>query len=154
MSVHIGANKGDIAKTVLLPGDPLRAKYVAENLLTDAVCYNEVRGMYGFTGFYQGKRISIQGGGMGMASSAIYIHELVNDFGVENIFRVGTCGSIQKEMKIGEVILAMGASTDSNMNRIKFNGLDYAATADFQMLMNAYQAAQKLNIPVNVGNIF
>ena len=96
MSLHIGAKKGEIADTVLLPGDPLRAKHVAETMLSDVICYNEVRGMLGFTGFYEGQRISIQGAGMGIPSTAIYINELISDYGVKNLVRVGTCGAIHK----------------------------------------------------------
>lgn len=153
-SIHIKANKGDIAETILLPGDPLRAKYMAENMLEDVVCYNEVRGMLGFTGYYNGKRVSIQGSGMGMGSMSIYAHELINNFDVQNLIRVGTCGAIQEHMHIGQVILAMGASGDSDANRIKFNGLDFAAIADFDLLLGAYEAAKKLGIPTIQGNVF
>jgi len=133
MSAHIGAEKSEIAETVLLPGDPLRAKFMAESMLEEAKCYNEVRGMYGYTGVFKGKRISIQGGGMGIPSNAIYIHELITEYEVKNIIRIGTCGSIQPDIKLGEVILAMSASSDSNVNRINFKGLDFAATADFSL---------------------
>jgi len=154
MSIHIGAKKGDIAETVLLPGDPLRAKFVAENLLEDAQCYNQVRGMLGYTGMYQGKRVSIQGSGMGMGSLAIYVNELIQHHGVKTIMRVGTCGAIQKSLEIGQVILAMSASGDSGANRHYFEGLDFAATADFNLLMNAYQVAQKMGIDTIQGSIF
>lgn len=154
MSLHIGASKGDIAETVLIPGDPLRAKFVAENLLEKAICYNEVRGMLGFTGAYKGKRISIQGTGMGIPSTSIYVNELISEYGVKNIMRVGTCGSIKKEIKLGEVILALSASSDSSVNRIQFDGMDFAPTADFSLLQKAWQAAQSLNIKVHVGGVF
>ena len=124
MSIHINAKPGDPAKTVLITGDPLRAKYVAENLLEDVFCYSEVRGMYGYTGRYGDKRVSIQGTGMGIPSTAIYVHEMITSYEVKNIIRVGTCGSLQKEINVGEIILAMSASSDSGMNRIYFNGLD------------------------------
>ena len=153
-SIHIEAKIGEIAETILLPGDPLRAKYVAENYLTDAVCYNKVRGMYGFTGHYNGKRVSIQGTGMGMGSTAIYVNELINTYKVKNLIRVGTCGAIQSHLKIGQVILAMSASGDSGANRSYFHGLHYAATADFDLLLKAYEAAKKLNINTCQGSIF
>ena len=153
-SIHLGAKIGDIAETILLPGDPLRAKFIAEKMLDDAFCYNKVRGMLGFTGHYRGKRISIQGTGMGMGSIAIYVHELINIYGVKNLIRVGTCGAIQKQLKIGQVILAMSASGDSGGNRDYFQGLQYAATADFDLLLNAYQIAKKLNIKTCQGSIF
>lgn len=154
MSIHINAKPGDIAETILLPGDPMRAKYVADNMLTDVVCYNNVRGMLGFTGYYNGKRVSIQGSGMGMGSMAIYAHELINEYGVQNLIRVGTCGAIQEKMTIGQVILAMGASGDADANTIKFGGQNFAAIADFDLLLKAYEAAKKLNINTIQGNIF
>ena len=113
MSVHIGAKKGEIAETVLLPGDPLRAKFIAENILEDAVCYNKVRGMLGYTGTYKGKRVSVQGTGMGIPSISIYVNELINEYGVKNLIRIGTCGTIQPDVHIREIILAMTASTTS-----------------------------------------
>lgn len=134
MSVHIGAKEHEIAETVLLPGDPLRAKYIAENFLEDAKCYNEVRNMFGYTGTYKGQRISVQGTGMGVPSISIYINELISSYNVQNLIRVGTCGAIQKDVKVRDVILAMSASTDSQMNRLTFGGVDYAPTADFDLL--------------------
>ena len=154
MSLHIGANVGDIAETVLISGDPLRAKHVATTLLEKAVCYNEVRGMHGYTGYYKGKRVSIQGTGMGIPSTGIYVHELITEYGVKNIIRVGTCGAIQKEIDLGRVILAMSASTDSSTNKIQFDGMDFAASADFGLLLNAYKVTQSLKIPALVGSIF
>jgi purine-nucleoside phosphorylase len=154
MSIHIAANKGEIADVVLLPGDPLRAKFIAENFLEEIVCYNQVRNMFGYTGTYKGKRISVQGGGMGLGSNAIYINELVNEYGVHTIVRVGTCGGLIEDLKIGQVLLAMGANTDSSLNRIKFNGMDYAPTASFELLDRAYHKANELKIPVRVGGIF
>lgn len=153
MSIHIGAKKGDIASTVLLPGDPLRAKYIAENFLTEAICYNEVRAMYGYTGTYKGKRISVQGTGMGIPSISIYINELITNYKVKNLIRIGSCGSMQADIKIRDVILAMSASTDSNINKIRFYGMDYASTANFDLLKKAYDAALKKNIPIKVGSI-
>lgn len=153
-SLHLEAKVGDIAETVLLPGDPLRAKFVAENFLTDAVCYNKVRGMYGYTGFYNGQRVSIQGTGMGMGSASIYIHELINTYGCKNLIRVGTCGSLQEKLDVGQVILVMSASGDSDANMLQFKGMHFAATADFGLLLNAYNNAQKMNIKTVQGSIF
>lgn len=154
MSVHIGAKKGDIAETVLLPGDPLRAKYIAETFLDNITCYNEVRGMLGFTGTYKGKRISVQGTGMGVPSISIYINELMREYDVQTLIRVGSCGAIQKDVHVRDVILAMSASTDSQMNRLTFGGIDYAPTANFELLKNAFDSALQHNIDVKVGNVF
>lgn len=154
MSVHIGAKENEIAETVLLPGDPLRAKYIAETFLEDVTCYNEVRGMYGFTGTYKGERISVQGTGMGVPSISIYINELMNSYGVQQLIRVGTCGAIQKDVKVRDVILAMSASTDSQMNRLTFGGVDYAPTANFDLLKKAYDAGLEKGLNLKVGNVF
>ena len=153
MSIHIGAKEGEIANTVLLPGDPLRAKFIAETFLENPTLYNEVRGMYGYTGTYKGKKISVQGTGMGVPSISIYVHELINSYGVKNLIRVGTCGSLQKDVQIRDVVLAMAASTDSNINKIRFNGQDFAPTASFELLKKAYDQAQKMNINPKVGNV-
>lgn len=153
LSIHIGAPKGSIAKTVLLPGDPLRAKFIAENFLEDVVCYNEVRGMYGFTGTFKGKTVSVQGSGMGIPSISIYVNELITEYGVENLIRVGTCGAMQEDIHLKDVILAMSASTDSSLNKIRFNNMDFAPTADFGLLMRAYTNALSAKVPVKVGNI-
>ncbi|CDF58694.1 purine-nucleoside phosphorylase [Thermobrachium celere] len=153
MSVHIGAKEGQIAETVLLPGDPLRAKFIAENFLENVECYNEVRGMYGFTGYYKGKRVSVQGTGMGVPSISIYVNELINSYGVKNLIRIGTCGAIKEDVKVRDVILAMTSCTTSNINRITFNGLDYAPAASFDLLYKAYEYAKKNGINVKVGNI-
>ena len=154
MSIHINAKTGEIAKTVLLPGDPLRAKFVAEKLLENARCYNTVRGMLGFTGEYKGKTVSVQGTGMGIPSISIYAHELITGYNVQNLIRVGSCGSIQPNLRLKDVILAMSASTDSNVNKMRFQGKDYAPAASFTLLKNAYAAAEKLGIAVHVGSIF
>nr|WP_230197640.1 purine-nucleoside phosphorylase [Thermoanaerobacterium xylanolyticum] len=153
LSIHIGAKDGEIASTVLLPGDPLRAKYIADNFLTDVICYNEVRGMYGFTGYYKGKRVSVQGTGMGIPSISIYVNELIQSYNVKNLIRIGTCGSMQEDINIRDVILAMASSTDSAINKIRFNGMDYAPTASFKLLKKAYDAALEKGINVKVGNI-
>ncbi|MDQ0228898.1 purine-nucleoside phosphorylase [Metabacillus malikii] len=154
MSVHIGAKTNDIADTVLLPGDPLRAKYIAETFLEDVHCYNEVRGMLGFTGNYNGRKVSVQGTGMGVPSISIYINELINSYNVQNLIRVGTCGAIQRDVKVRDVILAMSASTDSQMNRLTFGGVDYAPTANFELLKKAYDTGIDKGLSLKVGNVF
>ena len=151
---HIGANKGDIAETILLPGDPLRAKYIAETFLEDAVQYNNIRGMLGFTGTYKGKKVSVQGTGMGVPSIGIYAHELIAEFGVKNLIRIGTAGSYQEDIKVRDVVLAMSASTDSAINKLRFNGADYAPTANAEMLFKAYEIAKQKRLNVKAGNVF
>lgn len=153
MSIHINAKKGEIAETVLLPGDPLRAKWIAETFLTDVKCYNEVRGMYGFTGTYSGKKISVQGTGMGIPSTLIYTSELITDFGVKNLIRVGSAGSYQEEVKIRDIVVAMSASSNSGLNKIRFNGADYAPTASFELFQKAVTIAKEKNIAIKAGNI-
>ena len=154
MSTHIGAQPGEIAERVLLPGDPLRAKWIAETYLTGAECYTTVRNMLGFTGTYQGVRVSVQGSGMGMPSCAIYTHELINEYGVNTLIRVGSCGALTESIKLRDVIAAIGSSTDSAMNRVRFDGLiDYAPVADFGLLRAAVDAAQARGIDMRVGPI-
>jgi purine-nucleoside phosphorylase len=161
VSTHIGALAGDIAPTVLMPGDPLRAKWIAETFLDDAKCYNEVRGMYGYTGTWRGEPVSVQGSGMGQPSLAIYANELFDDYDVQTIVRVGSCGSLTEEVALRDVVIASGACTDSAMNRIAFGGLDYAPVADFGLLRAAYDASTRLDATgaggdqtVHVGLIF
>lgn len=154
MSLHIGAKHGEIAETVLLSGDPLRAKHIAETMLEDVFCYTQVRNMLGYTGYYKGKKVSVQGTGMGQASLAIYVTELLNDYNAKQLIRIGTCGALLPEIQLGELILAQAASTDTMANRLHFNGLDYAPAADFQLLLQAYQKAKEMTIPVRVGGIF
>jgi purine-nucleoside phosphorylase len=153
MSVHISAEKGAVAETVLMPGDPLRAKFVAETFLENPVCYNEVRGMLGFTGTYHGKRISVQGSGMGMPSLAIYVNELIDFYGARRLVRIGSCGALQPGIELRDVIIAMTASTDSGMNKIRFSGMDFAPCADFGLLKKAVETAAQKDIPVKVGGI-
>ena len=151
---HNSANKGDIAKTVLMPGDPLRAKFIAENYLENAVCYNEVRGMYGFTGTYKGVRLSVQGSGMGMPSMGIYSYELFRFYDVENIIRIGTAGAVSEQLSIGDVVLAMSAATNSNYAaQYRLPGTP-APTADFSLLQAAHQAALERQEKVYVGSVF
>jgi purine-nucleoside phosphorylase len=153
MSVHIGADQGAIAETILLPGDPLRAKFVAESFFDNPVQFNNVRGMLGFTGTYKGQPISVMGTGMGMPSHSIYVHELIQDYGVKNLIRIGSCGSLQEEVKIRDVILSMSSSFDSNINNLRFKGMGYAPTASFALLEKAYESAKEQGIPVKVGPI-
>ncbi|MGP4076623.1 purine-nucleoside phosphorylase [Halobacillus sp. K22] len=154
MTTHIGAEKGEIAEKILLPGDPLRAKYIAENFLENAVCYNEVRGMYGYTGTYKGERISVQGTGMGVPSISIYVNELIEGYGVKQLIRVGSCGALQSDVKVRDVILASTSTTDSQMNRMVFGGIDFAPAADFNLLKNAYDAGIDKGLKLRVGNVF
>ncbi len=155
MSTHIGAEMGDIAETVLMPGDPLRAKYVAENFLEDVVQYNSVRNAFGYTGTYKGHRVSVQGTGMGIPSISIYTNELIKFFGVKHLMRIGSIGGFGESVKIRDILIAQSASTDSAIIQNTFKaGVIYAPTADFNMLLTAYEAAKAANVPVKVGNIF
>jgi purine-nucleoside phosphorylase len=153
MSIHIGAEDGAIAPRVLLPGDPLRAKFIAETYLTNPVCYNEVRGMYGYTGTYKGYAISVQGTGMGLPSHAIYIHELINNYGARTLIRVGSCGSFQPTLKPRDLVLALSASTNSAMVSQRFNGMNYAPTADWDLIQEATRQANELGLSIKAGNV-
>ncbi|XQW83395.1 purine-nucleoside phosphorylase [Thalassotalea piscium] len=151
---HIEAKSNEFAKTVLMPGDPLRAKFIAENFLDDAKCITRVRNMFGYTGTYKGKPVSVMGSGMGIPSISIYATELYKDYGVENIIRIGSCGAVRDDVKIRDVIIGMAASTDSNVNRQRFNNCDFAACADFSLLKKVVDTAERLKKPVHVGNVF
>ncbi len=151
---HINAAAGAFAETVLMPGDPLRAKHIADTFLTDVVQINTVRNMFGFTGHYQGKKVSVMGSGMGIPSMSIYATELVKFYGVKNIIRIGSCGGLPLSVKVREVVIAMGASTDSVVNRNRLQGMDFAALASFDLLERAVAAARAKNIAVKVGNVF
>jgi purine-nucleoside phosphorylase len=153
MSLHIGAKADEIAEKVLLPGDPLRAKWVAETFLEDVFCYNTVRGMHGYTGLYKGSKVSVQGTGMGIPSTSIYVNELIRSYDAKQLIRIGTAGSYQADIKVKDVILAMSASTDSGINRRRFNGMDYAPTANFELFMKAVSVAKSKKIDVKAGNI-
>jgi purine-nucleoside phosphorylase len=154
MSTHIGAQAGEVAERVLLPGDPMRAKWIAETFLDDPKCYTDVRGMLGFTGRWHGVPVSVQGSGMGMPSASIYTHELINEYGVKSLIRIGSCGALAEDLQLGDVIAAIGSATDSNMNRTRFDGLvDYAPVADFDLLRRAVDVAERRNTALRVGPI-
>lgn len=154
MSVHIKANRKDIAEKILLPGDPLRAKWIAENFFEKATCYNEVRNMLGYTGYYKGQRVSVQGTGMGIPSASIYIEELINEFDAKKLIRVGSAGSLQKNVQLRDVVLAMTASTNSALNQQRFNGDHYSPTVDFELFQKAVKVAENSNINFHAGNVF
>ncbi len=150
---HISAEKGDFAPSILLPGDPLRAQHIADNFLEEVKQVNEVRNMLGFTGTYQGTPVSVMGTGMGIPSASIYATELVTEYGVERLVRVGSCGAVTTKVDVRDVILAIGACTDSGVNRVRYGGDDFAATADYWLLKAAEQAAKAKGIDVKVGNV-
>lgn len=152
---HNAANKGDIAKTVLMPGDPLRAKYIAETFLEDVKQYNTVRNAFGYTGTYKGVPISVQGTGMGVPSISIYVEELIREYDCEILMRVGSAGAIQKDVKVRDVVLAQGATTDSGINRQAFNNqVDFAPISDFGLLKTAYEKGVEADYEIRVGNVF
>lgn len=151
MSTHINAPDGAIAEAVLLPGDPLRAKFIAETFLENPVCYNEVRNMFGYTGTYKGKKVSVQGTGMGQPSLSIYVNELFQFYNVQTAIRVGTCGAINKNIHVRDTILANSACTDSAIITQRFGNLHYAPSANFDLLYTAYNKAKENNINVAVG---
>lgn len=153
MSVHIEAKDGEVAEKVLLAGDPLRAKVIAERFLEDVKQYNNVRGMLGYTGYYNGKRVSVQGSGMGIPSISIYTHELINDYHVKTLIRVGTCGAIQESINLKDIVIAIGASTDSAINHYRFEGMDYAPTANYDLLEQAVSRANATHLNYHTGNI-
>ena len=155
MSNHIEAKIGEVADVVLLPGDPLRAKYIAEKFLENPVCYNHIRNMFGYTGTYKGHKVSIQGTGMGIPSISIYAHELICDYHAKKLIRVGTCGGLKDDVHVRDVVIAQGTTTDSGIIVRTFgDGLHYAPLADFELLGKAYHHAKKLNIPVKIGNVY
>lgn len=153
MSLHIAAPPGAVAERILLPGDPLRARHIAERFLKDALCYNEIRGMYGFTGTYKGSKVSVQGTGMGMPSISIYVHELITSYNVQRLIRVGSCGAMQPDLALRDVVIAMSASSDSNLNELCLHGLSYAPTADFGLLLRAFEIARERGAAPHVGAI-
>jgi purine-nucleoside phosphorylase len=154
MSIHIEAKPGEIAESVLLPGDPLRAQFIAETYLEKPICYNHVRNMLGFTGLYRGKRVSVQGTGMGTPSISIYLTELFRDYGVQHAIRIGTAGSLQEKVQIRDLVLALAASTNSGANSIRLGpGLHFAPAASFKLLKLAWETAQKKDFPVHAGTV-
>ena len=150
---HISAESGDFSDVCLLPGDPLRARYVAEQFLDDAKLITSIRNMEGYTGTYRGRRVSVMGTGMGIPSSLIYATELIREYGVTTLIRVGSCGGIHPDLSLRDIVIASGASTDSNANRLRFGGYDFAATADFWLTRTLVETAEERGVPVTVGNI-
>jgi purine-nucleoside phosphorylase len=150
---HNSAVRGDIAETILLPGDPLRAKFIAENFFEDPVQFNTVRNMFGYTGTYKGKKISVMGTGMGVPSIGIYSYELIHFYGVKNLIRVGSCGALQGNLKLYDVIIGMGASTNSSYAHQYGLPGTYSATASWDLMYKAVRVAEEKGIPVHVGNI-
>ncbi len=153
MSTHIEAKKGEIADSVLLPGDPMRAKWIAETFLDQPKLYNDVRGMLGYTGTYKGKAVSVQGTGMGIPSALIYCHELINDYGVKKLIRVGSAGSYQQDINLRDIVIAMAASSTSGINNSRFINADYSPTANFELFMKAALYAKEHNILIKAGNV-
>lgn len=153
MSIHIEAPAGAIAEAILLPGDPLRAKFIAETYLEKPQQFNQVRNMFGYTGLYKGQRVSVMGTGMGMPSHSIYVNELLRDYGVKKLIRVGTCGSLREDIKLRDLVLAISACTDSNVNRIRFRGMDYAPSASWSLLSRAHALAEAKGLSARVGPI-
>lgn len=151
---HINAEPGDFADAVIMPGDPLRAKFIAENYLDEARQVNDVRNMLGFTGRYKGRPLSVLGHGMGIPSCSIYCSELVNSFGVKRLLRAGSCGAVSKKVRLRDIIIAMGACTDSKVNRVRFRGHDFAAIADYELLRTAISHAERKRLSHHVGNVF
>lgn len=153
MSTHIEAKKGEIAENVLLPGDPMRAKWIAETFLDNPKLYNDVRGMLGYTGSFRGTPISVQGTGMGIPSALIYCHELINEYGVKKLIRVGSTGSYQPDIKLRDIVIAMAASSTSGINNSRFINADYSPTANFELFMKAVLYAKENKIPIKAGNV-
>lgn len=153
-TIHIDAEPGDFAEIVLMPGDPLRAKMIAGRWLEQAKLVTATRNMFGYTGYYQGKRLSVMAHGMGIPSASIYATELIREFGVHTLIRVGSCGAVAADVKLRDVLIAMGGCTDSKVNRMRFMDHDFAALADYRLLATAVAAAQDLNVAVRVGNVF
>ena len=151
---HINAEAGDFAETVLMPGDPLRAKFIAERFLDAPRQVSDVRGMLGFTGSYKGQRLSLMGHGIGIPSCSLYCTELINEFGVKRLVRVGSCGTVSKAVGLRDLIIAMGACTDSKVNRVRFRGHDFAAIADYRLLQAAVTIAEQRGLSCHVGNLF
>lgn len=150
----MNANKGDFSDCVLMPGDPLRAKYIADNYLDNSIEVTNVRSMLGYTGEYKGYRISVMSHGIGIPSCLIYLQELISEYNVKKIIRIGTCGTVIENINVNDVIICLGASTDSKFNRLRFQDNDFASVADFYLTCNLFDSAKNMNIKVNVGNFF
>jgi purine-nucleoside phosphorylase len=154
MGIHIGAKEGSIASCVLLSGDPLRAHHIAKTFFSDSFCYNEIRGMYGYTGYWNGHRVSVQGTGMGMPSFSIYAHELIEEYGVKKLIRVGTCGSLSEKVKLRSIVIAQAADTDNSMNRSRFGSYSFAPCASFSLMQRAWALALEKKMETTIGNVF
>ena len=153
MSIHIAAKSGEIAESILLPGDPLRAKFIAETFLENPKQYNDVRNMLGYTGLYKGKKVSVQGTGMGIPSISIYVNELFRDYGVQKAIRIGTAGAIRDEVKLRDLVIAISACTDSGANNIRFGGRNYAPTASWKLLKTAWDKAEARGFEPKAGPV-
>ncbi|QCI21248.1 purine-nucleoside phosphorylase [Buchnera aphidicola (Hyperomyzus lactucae)] len=153
-TVHINSKINDFSDTVLMPGDPVRAKYIAEKYLNNYVQINNTRLMLAYTGYFKNKKISVMSHGIGIPSASLYVRELILEYHVKKIIRIGTCGAVRDDIHLRDIVISMGASTDSKVNRIRFNNHDFAAIADFDMLHNTVQVAKKMNIKVCIGNFF
>lgn len=154
MTPHINAKPNAFSETILLPGDPLRAKYIAETYLTDCELVTDVRNMFGYTGIYKGKKISVMGHGMGIPSAAIYFHELIKEYGAKNLIRIGSCGGVAEDINVRDIVVATGSGTAGNTNRIRFAGYDYAAIPDFDLLKTCWKVSEENKIPVRFGPVF
>ncbi|UNB92219.1 MAG: purine-nucleoside phosphorylase [gamma proteobacterium endosymbiont of Trioza apicalis] len=153
-TIHINAKKNDFAKIIIMTGDPLKAKYIAKKFLSNIKLINNIRGMLAYTGIYKKKKISVMGHGIGIPSCSIYIRELINNFGIKKIIKAGSCGAIKNNIKLNDIIVGMGASTDSKINRKNFKNYDFAAIADFNLVKNIVDAAKLSKINIHIGNIF
>lgn len=153
-TIHIKSDKNAFSNIVLMPGDPIRAKYIAKNYLENAIQINDTRLMLAYTGYFKNKKISIMSHGIGIPSASLYVRELIQEYNVKKIIRIGTCGTIQNNIKLRDIVISMGACTDSNFNRVRFNNNDYSAIADFEMIFHAFLTAKKMNFKVHIGNFF
>jgi purine-nucleoside phosphorylase len=153
-TVHINSQKNDFSDIVLMPGDPVRAKYIAEKYLDNYIQINNTRLMLAYTGFYKNKKISVMSHGIGIPSASLYVRELISEYHVKKIIRIGTCGAVRDDINLRDIVISMGASTDSKVNRIRFNNHDFAAIADFDMICKTVEVAKKMNIKVYIGNFF
>lgn len=153
-TLHIKSEKNSFSEIVLMPGDPIRARYIAENYLDNVIQINDTRLMLGYTGYFKNKKISIMSHGIGIPSASLYVRELLVDYNVKKIIRIGTCGTVQNYIKLRDIVVSMGASTDSKINRIRFNNHDYAAIADFNMIFHAFLISKKMNFNIHIGNFF